>query len=247
MVHVKSMVSRQRLGVNPIVIKELMSRMRGVRAFAILTGVLLLLAGVSYALYRIVLATTRHPIASIGPEVGQTLFVGLALVELLMICLITPAITAGAVSGERERLTLEMLFATPLHPASIVWGKLVSALSYVLLLIFAALPMASLMLIFGGVTPVDMLKALAILVATAITFGVIGVFASTWLGRTARATVVSYLAALGLLIGPLLLYVMAGMPAQGQSPGWLLVLSPIGALFSALFLSAPYGRDQLFE
>jgi hypothetical protein len=106
--HVKSMVRRQRLSVNPIVIKELMSRMRGVRAFALLTGVLLLLAGVSYTLYRIVLATTRHPIASIGPEVGQTLFVGLTLVELLMICLVTPAITAGAVSGERERLTLEL-------------------------------------------------------------------------------------------------------------------------------------------
>jgi hypothetical protein len=36
------MVARLHLGVSPILVKELWSRMRGVRAFAILTGMLLL-------------------------------------------------------------------------------------------------------------------------------------------------------------------------------------------------------------
>jgi ABC-2 type transport system permease protein len=246
MIHIKSMVGRLRLGINPIVVKELRSRMRGMRAFAILTGVLLLLAGVSYTLYRVVLAATRYSSTPVSPQVGQTLFVGLALVELLMICFITPAITAGAISSEQERLTYEMLLATPLRPASILWGKLISALGYVFLLIFAAMPMASLVFIYGGVTPVDMLKTLAILAATAVTLGVIGVFVSTWLGRTARATVISYLMALGLLIGPPLLYVMAGVLVQGQSPRWLLAPSPISALFSALAIASPYGKQISF-
>ena len=43
------------LGMNPIMVKELRSRMRGARAFVILTATLLLLGTVSYALYRIVL------------------------------------------------------------------------------------------------------------------------------------------------------------------------------------------------
>ena len=231
---------RPRLAINPIIVKELRSRMRGARAFAVLTGMLLLLGAVSYALYRIVLATM--PIYSnspLSPQIGQTLFTVLAFLELMMVCFITPAVTAGAISGEREKLTYEMLLATPLRPGSILWGKLISALSYVFLLIFAAIPMASLVFIFGGVTPRDMVKALAILMAVAVTFGVVGLFMSTWLGRTARATVLSYLIVLALLIGPFLVYILVGVLQQAVPPRWILVPDPASALFSALSPATP--------
>jgi ABC-2 type transport system permease protein len=222
------------LGVNPIIVKELRSRMRGVRAFATLTGVLLVLGVVSYALYRIVLSTMRYSSAPLSPQVGQALFTALAFLELMMVCSITPAITAGAISGEREKLTYEMLLATPLRPSSILWGKLVSALSYVFLLIFAAVPMASLVFTFGGVTPRDMIKTLVILMTVAVTLGVLGLFMSAWLGRTGRATVLSYLVVLALLIGPLLVYVLVGVMRQAEPPRWILVPNPMSALFSAM-------------
>lgn len=220
--------------LNPIIIKELRSRMRGVRAFAMMTGVLLLLGVVSYALYRIVLTTSRFSPYPVSPQIGQTLFTGLAFLELMMVCFVTPALTAGAISGERERLTYEMLLATPLRPATIFWGKLISALSYILLLIFAAVPMASLVFTFGGVTPRDMIKALAILVAVAVTLGVVGLFMSAWLGRTGRATVLSYLVVLALLIGPLFMYILVAVLRQDEPPRWILVPNPMSALFSAL-------------
>jgi ABC-2 type transport system permease protein len=226
---------KPRLGVNPIIVKELRSRMRGARAFAILTGMLLLLGTVSYALYRVVLATASgYSPSPLSPQIGQTVFTGLAFLELMMVCFVAPAVTAGAISGEREKLTYEMLLATPLRPASILWGKLVSGLSYVFLLIFAAIPMASLVFIFGGVTPRDMVKTLAILLAVAVTFGVVGIFMSTWLGRTARATVLSYLVVLALLIGPLFFYILVGVLQGGEPPRWILVPNPMSALFSAL-------------
>jgi ABC-2 type transport system permease protein len=227
------------LRVNPIIVKELRSRMRGARAFATLTGVLLLLGAVSYALYRIVLSTMRYSGAPLSPQIGQALFTTLAFLELMMVCAITPAVTAGAISSEREKLTYEMLLATPLRPASILWGKLVSALSYVFLLIFAAVPMASLVFIFGGVTPRDMIKALVILVAVAVTLGVLGLFMSAWLGRTGRATVLSYLLVLALLTGPLLVYVLVGIMRQAEPPRWILVPNPMSALFSAMTPATP--------
>jgi len=190
-----------------------------------------------------VLAAAQYSGRPAGAEVGQTLFVGLAVVELSIVCLVTLALTCGSISGEQERLTYEMLLATPLHPASIVWGKLVSALSYVLLLILAAVPMASLVFIYGGVAPVQMLKALVILVATAITVGVSGIFASAWLRNTIRATVMSYLVALGLLVAPLLVNLARGAFTQGLVPRWLLVPSPLSALFSALSIASPYGKE----
>jgi len=229
------MQPKPRLKINPIIVKELRSRMRGARAFAILTGMLLLLGATSYALYRIVLLTTAtYSSAPLSPQIGQTLFTSLAFLELMMVCFVTPAVTAGAISGEHEKLTYEMLLATPLHSGSILWGKLISALSYVFLLIFAAIPMASLVFIFGGVTPRDMVKTLAILVAVTVTFGVIGIFMSTWLTRTGRATVLSYLVILALLVGPIFIYILVGVLSQAEPPRWILVPNPISALFSAL-------------
>ena len=114
------MHGRLRLGINPIIVKELRSRMRGARAFAVLTGTLLLLATVSYALYRIVLAATRYSSSPLSPQIGQSLFAGLAFLELMMVCFVTPAVTAGAISSEQEKLTYEMLLATPMRPASIL-------------------------------------------------------------------------------------------------------------------------------
>jgi ABC-2 type transport system permease protein len=229
---------KRRLDVNPIIVKELRSRMRGARAFVMLTGVLLLLGGVSYALYRIVLATSRYSASPLSPQIGQALFSGLVFLELMMVCFITPAVTTGSISGEREKLTYEMLLATPLRPTSILWGKLFSSLSYVFLLIFAAVPMASLVFIFGGVTPRDMIKSFVVLVVIAVTLGVIGIFMSAWLGRTARATVLTYLVVLALLVGPLFILFLVGVLRQEVPPRWILVPSPASALFSALTSSS---------
>jgi ABC-2 type transport system permease protein len=236
-----------RLAGNPIIVKELRSRMRGARAFVMLTGTLLLLGAVSYALYRIVLSTSRYTNAPLGPQIGQALFNGLAFLELMIVCFVTPAVTAGAISGEREKLTYEMLLATPMRPTSILLGKLVSALSYVLLLIFAAIPMASLVFIFGGVAPWDMLKSLVVLVAVTVTLGIVGLFMSAWLGRTGQATVLSYLVVLALLIGPLLVYILVAVIRQDEPPRWILVPNPMSALFSALTAAAPSaGSDNIF-
>jgi ABC-type transport system involved in multi-copper enzyme maturation permease subunit len=237
-----------RLRANPIMVKELRSRMRGIRAFAILTGVLVLLAGVSYLFYRIVLAATRYSNSPVGPQIGYTLLVALMSVEMLIVCFVTPAVTAGAISGEKEKLTYEMLLTTPLRPASILWGKLLSALGYVFLLLLASIPMASLVFVYGGVTLTDMIKALAILTATAVTLGVVGVTLSAWLGRTVRATVLSYLFVLILLIGPLLVWIMIGVLRNQLPPSWILIPNPVSALFSAFAPATSYGGSSvLFE
>jgi ABC-type transport system involved in multi-copper enzyme maturation permease subunit len=236
----RARLSNLQLGINPIIVKELRARMRETRAFAILTGVLLALGIVSYLIYRMALVMAgAYASTPLSPQIGQMLFIALAFLELMMVCAIAPAVTAGAISGEQEKLTYEMLLATPLHPASILWGKLVSALSYVFLLIFAAIPMFSLIFIFGGVTVRDLLKALLILVVVAITFGIMGLFMSAWLKRTSRATVASFLIVVALIAGTFFLYVAIGVIRQVEPPRWLLAANPVSALFSALSNALP--------
>jgi hypothetical protein len=127
-----------------------------------------------------------------------------------------------------------MLLSTPLHPAKIVGGKLFSALSYVFLLIFAAIPVASLIYVFGGVSLRDMLKALIILIVVAITLGVLGIFMSTLAKRSLRATVISYILIFVLLFGSAVIYAIVGIIQNNVPPRWILVLNPVSALASAL-------------
>ena len=108
--------------------------MRGGCAFATLTGALILLAVCGYAIYRIALVAMRYTTTPLSPQIGQIFFAGLVFTELMIIAVITPSVTAMSISGEKEKQTYEMLLATPLSPGSILWGKLVAAMSYVFLL-----------------------------------------------------------------------------------------------------------------
>ena len=221
--------------------------MRGARAFITLTIALILLAAFSYALYRIVVAATQYSSSPLSPQVGQTLFAGLAFLELIIISAITPAITSGAISSEKERLTYEMLLATPLPSVHILWGKLITALSYIFLIVFAAIPLASLVFIFGGVTGRDMVKGLIVLIIVTVMYGVIGLFSSTVLGSTSRATVTTYLIVILMLFGPIFISIAAGIIHQSDPPRWILIPSPISALASALSPSAnPQNISSIF-
>ena len=227
---------------NPIIVKEIRSRMRGGRAFITLTVILVLMAGLMYAMLQIILASTRYTTV-LSPQIGQGLFSALAFLELFMICAVTPAVTAGAISGEKEKQTYEMLMSTPLSPTSILWGKLISALSYVLLLLFAAVPLASIVFIFGGVAPMDMIKALGLLLVIAIAFGILGLFMSALFGRTGRATVAAFIAVVLLMVGPLFLAGLVGILQSSEPPRWLLAPSPISALSATL--ASSMGRNGL--
>jgi ABC-2 type transport system permease protein len=221
------------LRINPIIVKEIRSRMRGPRVFITLTLMLLTMGGLMYAALQIILANSRFS-SILSPQVGQVLFASLAFMELFMICAITPAVTAGAISSEKEKQTYEMLMSTPLSPTSVLLGKLISALSYVLLLLFAGIPLASVVFIFGGVDLREMLKGLLVLLMFAISFGILGIFFSALFGRTGRSTVASFITVVLLMIGPLFLAAIVGVLRNGEPPRWLLAPSPISALSAAI-------------
>lgn len=228
------MVRIKRWQPNPIIVKELRSRMRGSRAFFTITGTLTVLAVCCYGLYRMTMAATQYSTTPLSPQIGQVLFFGLTFIELIVVAAVVPSVTAGAISGEREKETYEMLLATPLHPASILWGKLVAALGYVFLILFAAVPMGSIVFVFGGVAARDMLKALLVLFIITIMFGVIGLFFSTLFGRSGRATALAYLTTMAIMFGPLIAAVAAGVVRQNDPPRWVLYFSPMSAVASAM-------------
>ena len=124
---------------------------------------------------------------------------------------LVPLVTMRAIAGERRAATLPLLLASGSSDLSIVLGKYLGALGYVLLLV--ALVVAMPLLLAAG-TSLDFgrIAAAALglaLFATALT--AIGIVASAWASQPALA------AALAFAIGALLAVVDAGARLQGIS------------------------------
>jgi ABC-type transport system involved in multi-copper enzyme maturation permease subunit len=124
--------------------------------------------------------------------VGKIIFSTVVLLELLMLGFIGPALTAGAISSERERKTIDLLKTSLLSARAIVFGKLSSAAAFLLLLVFTAIPLQSLAFFLGGVGMGEIVVSTLMLVVTAIFFCTLGLFFSSFTQRTLISTVLSY-------------------------------------------------------
>lgn len=189
------------LRFNPVMLKELRERMRGARAFAVISVYLALMGAFMVLLFLTNAPLNRGIVSSVTGDLGRTLFAGVVGLQLLLIIFISPAFTAGAITGERERKTFDLLQITLLPRPSFVVGKLESAMVYIFLLLLAAIPLQSIAFLFGGISEIEVILAFVILAVTAITLGTVGLFFSTATDRTLSASVRSYSLALAMLVG----------------------------------------------
>jgi ABC-2 type transport system permease protein len=190
---------------NPIVAKEYRSRMRTWRSPVAMTVYVVLLGGLGWAIFSAMSASTRSAFnQGQAASFGQGLFIYLVLFQMVLLAFITPALTAGAISSERERQTIDLLFVTKLPSFSILWGKLLASMSFVLLLLLLSVPIFSLVFLFGGIELDQLAAAFLVTAVAALTLGIIGLACSTAFNRTLPATVAAYGGAFVLLAGSLL-------------------------------------------
>jgi ABC-type transport system involved in multi-copper enzyme maturation permease subunit len=150
-----------------------------------------------------------------GPEMaylGKVIFASVILIGLFLVAFITPAFTVGAICGERERKTYEVLRTTLLPARRLVFGKLLSALVYMALLILAAVPLESLAFMLGGVVVEELVLAQVVLLVTAFAFASCGLFFSSVARTTLVSTVLSYGTVVLVTIGfPILIVIFASI------------------------------------
>src|SRR5207302_5279925 len=188
-----------------IVAKEYRSRMRTWRSPLTITIHVIVLGGIGWAVFSAIansVAGFGNSGGGISPSsMGVLLFTFLILFQIVLLAFITPALTSGAISGERERQTIDLLFVTPLAPFSIIWGKLLASMSFVVLLLILSVPLFSLVFLFGGIEIDQVVYAFAVTGATALSLGFVGIAFSSLFRRTLPATVAAYGAAFVLLLG----------------------------------------------
>jgi ABC-type transport system involved in multi-copper enzyme maturation permease subunit len=156
----------------------------------------------------------------------------LTYIQLGLILFITPGLTAGAISSEREKQTLNILLTTAQTSFQIIFGKLTSSIAFLLLLLIAGLPIYSMVFLFGGVSPGQLGIIFLYFFLTMLAIGSIGIMYSTII----RKTIVSMIATYGTMIflsavTGFIYLVITGMNTMVSGS---LSSSPVGHFFASI-------------
>jgi ABC-type transport system involved in multi-copper enzyme maturation permease subunit len=138
----------------PIFAKELVEMARRWRYYLsrIAFGSVLLL--VLFVVYENTYYRTRQlPSTKAMSYMAEQFFLTVCWVQYAAVFLLVPMFLSGVIAGERDEKTLELLFTTQLSNREIIWGKLGSRVTSVLMLVLSGLPVIALMMLFGGVNP----------------------------------------------------------------------------------------------
>jgi len=187
---------------NPVMRKELRARILDWRIPVILLAHLVLAGCMASLAYLVIDRPAQAaPERPIGRPARQTLWYGAYMLLLAEVALFSPALTVGAISGEREQKTLEPVVITLLHTRWVVLGKLIAALAYIALLILATVPVQVIAVLLGGISLPEVVVGIAILLATALVTAALGICISSLTRSTLASGIWTYAAILLLGVG----------------------------------------------
>jgi ABC-2 type transport system permease protein len=242
---------------NPVIVKDVRTRMRGMKTYILITSHLIFLTIaliVAYILFSSSLTTSGN--LEERRIFGKSIFGLLIFFELVMISFVAPALTSGSISSERERQTFDLLRVTLLPSGQLVVGKFLPGLAFLILLIFTAIPLQGPAFLIGGILWQEIVLSTLIIMTTAVMFCALGLLLSSMIRRTLISTMVCYAVSIFVLFGiPVILIFsiilfgsVLNMNINSISPfgiktmvfsAWcLLSISPIGAIIGteAIFL-----------
>ena len=171
-----------------------------------------------------------------GPR-GVPLFGGLMLFVLALVLIISPALTAQSVNGDRERGTLATLQVTRLTATEIAVGKLLAGWGVGLVALALALPFVGWSIVEGGMT---VLRTFVVLLVVALLIGVVCAISlglSALLARSITSALLSYLAVFALTVGTAVTFgLSAGVIGGDRATAkvwWMLAPNPFVVLADA--------------
>jgi ABC-type transport system involved in multi-copper enzyme maturation permease subunit len=192
------------------------------------------------------------------------LYTFVAVVEFVLLMFIMPALTAGSISGERERQTLDLLLTTTMKPKDIILGKLNASFSTMFLMIISSFPLLAVSFVYGGMRVTDVFLLLFCYLAVALLCGSMGICFSSIFRRSTVATVVSYGVLILIVIGTYVFnafslsvskmnrmatYVLPsnGMSLQASSGNgvYLLLLNPVSTFY--IMINGQAGDNQVMR
>lgn len=174
---------------------ELRQKVRSVRWYVALAVWFVVLTGTS----GLVLGAFWLNTQAFGDLTGVSRVVYSLIVLFLVFAmmLVLPALSAGAINGERSTGTLAILQVSLLTPMEIALGKLAAGWITGLAFIAAALPALLPTALIGQISPLYVLRVLVMIAALALCITAVGIGLSSLASRQLGSVVLAYLVVLG--------------------------------------------------
>ena len=236
--------------LNPILSFSATRRMRSFKTMLIAGAWLLVMLGTALLIMGR-LFSTGASISSL--RLGVTCYQILLIVQFVLIVLVAPAMTSGAIAGERERQTLELLLVTNTRSFRIVWGKAMESFAMLALLIVCSLPVMFLTLIAGAVTLPQILTGELFLLVMAFAAVCVGVLSSSVARSTVGSSILSYVILLGIGLAaslPLLADPGEELARMVYNPARMAAMTTgeaLGMISPVLFMNPAYALVSLLQ
>ncbi|MES2462855.1 MAG: ABC transporter permease [Armatimonadota bacterium] len=201
---------------NPILAKEIRARFRSRKqtkssrvASVVCTVIVVAL------LYYLALASLMEPGS---PFRGRDLF-GISVVgfQITLLILITPSLTAGSITQEREQQTWNALLLSRLTRSEIVLGKYIACLLPILGLLLLFLPIDVVAAYVGEINFTTFVTSHLLLLGTALFYCALSLYFSWASRRTFVATTASLSTILLIVVGTALLFGLWQMATMSRS------------------------------
>jgi hypothetical protein len=210
---------------NPVMIKEFRCR-----RFGRLHWLLRLIAACAIMSLALTYATTMGTIDWEVKTIGGIM----VLMQVALLVLITPSLTAGLISGEVESGGWPLLTMTPLSVYRILWGKLLSVILTLALVLCATLPGYIVMVYIEPGMRSQVERVVVCLAATAVFTMLLSAAVGSLFRRTAPATAAAYGAVLAVCAGPLLIWMAQDAPFGHGTVESALIINPVAAALSVI-------------
>jgi ABC-type transport system involved in multi-copper enzyme maturation permease subunit len=161
----------------------------------------------------------------------------MVLLQVALLVLITPSLAAGLISTEIESGGWPLLQMTPMSATRIIWGKLLSVLLTLLIVLCATLPGYVVMVYIEPGMKMQVQRIVICLFATAGFAMLLSAAVGSLFRRTASATAAAYVALLSVCGAPLLIWLGRDAPFGHDTVETVLMMNPIAAALSVIRLN----------
>ena len=183
--------------------------------------VLLLMIGLGF-----IWAPAGQTYRSLGDlaQVAEQFSIAVVSIQLALVALVAPAVTAGAVCVDKSRGTLHHVFVTDLTAGEIVAGKLAAGLLSIVALMACGLPVLALGGLLGGIDLRAILGAYLVTFAVAVVGSALALTFSVWARKPHQALLLTYVVlAVWALTLPFLIWCFEIGPPPTWNPSlWML-------------------------
>lgn len=170
---------------------------------------------------------------------GRLLFNDLVWLQHVAVLLLVPAMTASALTIEKERETLPLLLLTRISPTEIILQKFLSRVVPVLSYVMLSFPLLAVAYSYGGVTTSDLIMACGGLALAVVYQAAFSIMCSSYFRTTVEAVIGVYVGQIALSVvtcGFVPLSALTGGRGEFSDPAYFSLFAARSLFLAGLYL-----------